>query len=99
MVGKRVLQGYVWECWGNGAINPPTLATKMWGLGTAGIFLTSLLGTMIWIYPCDVMACRGDYKRTVLGSQSKSSELIDWDRLWCSNIFGISLWSFICCSS
>ncbi|GBM37775.1 hypothetical protein AVEN_25887-1 [Araneus ventricosus] len=33
--------------------------------------------------PCDVTACRGDYERTALGSQS-SSELIDW------NDFGVS---------
>ncbi|GBM80121.1 hypothetical protein AVEN_186363-1 [Araneus ventricosus] len=53
------------------------------------IFSISLLGADIQIFqmtPCDVTACRGDYKRTVLGSQSSSSVLIDWDRLW--NLFG-----------
>ncbi|GBO41333.1 hypothetical protein AVEN_80491-1, partial [Araneus ventricosus] len=39
--------------------------------------------------PCDVSACQGDYKRTVLRLQSSSSVLIDWDRLWSANVFGV----------
>ncbi|GBM48283.1 hypothetical protein AVEN_98032-1 [Araneus ventricosus] len=36
--------------------------------------------------PCDVRTCRGDYKRTVLGSQIRSV-LIDWNGLWSSVCF------------
>ncbi|GBM71415.1 hypothetical protein AVEN_208127-1 [Araneus ventricosus] len=43
MVGKRVLQGYVWECRGNGAIDTDT-GDKTKVLKSTGIFLISLLG-------------------------------------------------------
>ncbi|GBO03485.1 hypothetical protein AVEN_67647-1 [Araneus ventricosus] len=45
---------------------------EMWYLKNAGIFSISLLGPIsgfIQMIPCDVTACRGDYKRTVLRSQ------------------------------
>ncbi|GBM69687.1 hypothetical protein AVEN_49060-1 [Araneus ventricosus] len=47
---------------------------EMWDLKNAGIFSVSLLGAeIIQMIPSDVTACRGDYKRTVLRSQSNSS--------------------------
>ncbi|GBN09509.1 hypothetical protein AVEN_6976-1 [Araneus ventricosus] len=45
---------------------------EMWYLKNAGIFSISLLGPIsgfIQMIPCDVTACRGEYKRTVLRSQ------------------------------
>ncbi|GBN57639.1 hypothetical protein AVEN_9241-1 [Araneus ventricosus] len=47
IVGKRVLQGYVWEFRRNGAIDPDLgdhFGDKMWDLKITGIFLISLLG-------------------------------------------------------
>ncbi|GBN40128.1 hypothetical protein AVEN_244682-1, partial [Araneus ventricosus] len=54
MVGKIVLQGYVWECRGNGVIDPDH-GDEMWDLKSTGIFLISLLGARIRIYPDDSM--------------------------------------------
>ncbi|GBN55493.1 hypothetical protein AVEN_189114-1 [Araneus ventricosus] len=86
MLWKRVLQGYVWECRGNGAIDPQKFGDEMWDLKTTGIFLIFLLGPrsgFIQMIPCDVTACRGDFKRTVLGSQriGNSSVLINFQRV------------------
>ncbi|GBM19562.1 hypothetical protein AVEN_365-1 [Araneus ventricosus] len=65
MVGKRVLQGYVWECRENRAIDPDLgdklvdqfgdFGDEMWDLKSTGIFLISLLEAEIWIYPDDSM--------------------------------------------
>ncbi|GBN70619.1 hypothetical protein AVEN_140737-1 [Araneus ventricosus] len=59
MVGKEVLQGYVWEYPRNGAIDPLTLAIifgdEMWDLRSTGIFLISRLGIRDRIYPDDSM--------------------------------------------
>ncbi|GBN66765.1 hypothetical protein AVEN_230364-1 [Araneus ventricosus] len=43
--------------------------------------------------PCDGTACRGDHKKTVLGSQGTKSVLIDWDRshLECERLWDLSL--------
>ncbi|GBN79452.1 hypothetical protein AVEN_124740-1 [Araneus ventricosus] len=46
---------------------------EMWDLKTTGIFLISPLGArsgFIQMISCDVTAYRGDYIRTVLGSQN-----------------------------
>ncbi|GBM00061.1 hypothetical protein AVEN_214128-1 [Araneus ventricosus] len=65
IVGKRVLQGYVWECWGNGAIDPDLdnhfgdFGDEMWDLKSAEIFLISLLETENRIYPDDYMYRHG----------------------------------------
>ncbi|GBM37478.1 hypothetical protein AVEN_263151-1 [Araneus ventricosus] len=68
MAGKRVLQGYVWECQGNGTIDPRPwrlgdkicdFGDEMWDLKTTGIFLISLLGVEIRIYPDDSMSRHG----------------------------------------
>ncbi|GBM71168.1 hypothetical protein AVEN_193849-1 [Araneus ventricosus] len=89
----------------NGTIDPRPwrLGDEMWDLKSTGIFLISLSGPrsgFIQMIPCDVMACRGDYKRTVIGSQRWTlSVLIDWHRLWSGNVFGISLLNFIRCAS
>ncbi|GBM61943.1 hypothetical protein AVEN_272807-1 [Araneus ventricosus] len=48
---------------------------EMWNLKSTGIFLISLLGPrsgFIQMIPCDVTACRGHYKRTVLRSQDNT---------------------------
>ncbi|GBO24543.1 hypothetical protein AVEN_104077-1 [Araneus ventricosus] len=60
---------------------------EMWDLKSTGIFLISLLGAEIRIYPepCDVRACRVDYKLAVLGL------LGDWDRLECKRLWNLSL--------
>ncbi|GBO10716.1 hypothetical protein AVEN_32885-1 [Araneus ventricosus] len=61
MVGKRVLQGYVWKVRGNGAIDPDLgdkfadFGGEVWDLKSTGIFLISLLGTEIHMYPDDSM--------------------------------------------
>ncbi|GBO22727.1 hypothetical protein AVEN_149392-1 [Araneus ventricosus] len=61
MVGKRALQGYVWESRGNGAIDLDLggklsdFGDEMWDLKSSGIFLISLLGAEIRIYPDDYM--------------------------------------------
>ncbi|GBL89641.1 hypothetical protein AVEN_104603-1 [Araneus ventricosus] len=49
----------------------PDLGDEMWDLKSTGIFLVFPLGAEIQMIPCNVTAGRGDYKRTVLGSQSK----------------------------
>ncbi|GBN88789.1 hypothetical protein AVEN_72334-1 [Araneus ventricosus] len=99
MVGKRVLQGYVWGIRGNGAIYPRhwrpfwqgnVRSQKYWN------FLDfSIRAGFIQMIPCDVTACRGDYKRIVLGSQNNSSLLSDWDRLWSANAFEESLFGVL----
>ncbi|GBO09909.1 hypothetical protein AVEN_1636-1 [Araneus ventricosus] len=65
MVGKRVLQGYVWEYRRNGAIDlrpwrpfwrlDDKFGEEMWDLKSTRIFLRSLLGAEIRIYPDDSM--------------------------------------------
>ncbi|GBN16011.1 hypothetical protein AVEN_207095-1 [Araneus ventricosus] len=47
---------------------------EMWDLKNAGIFSISPLGVNIWLIkmiPFDATACRGDYKRTEMGSRSR----------------------------
>ncbi|GBN54206.1 hypothetical protein AVEN_34947-1 [Araneus ventricosus] len=57
MVGKRILQWYVCEYRKNGAIDPDLgdFGDEMWDLKSTGIFLISLMGTEIRIYPDDSM--------------------------------------------
>ncbi|GBN37315.1 hypothetical protein AVEN_68979-1 [Araneus ventricosus] len=50
------------------------LGEEMWDLENPGIFSISPLGDEVWfiqIIPFDVTACRGDYKRTEIGSRSR----------------------------
>ncbi|GBM22825.1 hypothetical protein AVEN_226491-1 [Araneus ventricosus] len=104
-LGRESYWGYVWECQGNGVMDPDLgdelgdhFGDEMWDPKNAGIFSISLLGAEIRIYPDDSMwrhGCREDFKRTVLGSQrvvvcrSTLNVLIDWDRLWSANVFGV----------
>ncbi|GBM62957.1 hypothetical protein AVEN_131134-1 [Araneus ventricosus] len=82
MIGKRVLQGYVWEFRGNGAIDPrswrpfwrrnrkllPILESQnYWNF--LDIPIRGPKSGFIKMIPCDVTACREDHKSTVLGSQ------------------------------
>ncbi|GBN54331.1 hypothetical protein AVEN_23586-1 [Araneus ventricosus] len=57
MVGKRILRWYVCEYRKNGAIDPDLgdFGDEMWDLKSTGIFLISLMGTEIRIYPDDSM--------------------------------------------
>ncbi|GBN43122.1 hypothetical protein AVEN_147328-1 [Araneus ventricosus] len=51
------------------------LGEEMWDLKNAGIFSIPLLvprSGFVQMIACDVTACLGDYKRTVLGSQNNS---------------------------
>ncbi|GBM99115.1 hypothetical protein AVEN_60461-1 [Araneus ventricosus] len=87
MVGKRVLQGLVWNDEQLPGLDHD-LGDEFCDFGDKSkipetIFSISLLGDEIRIFqiiPCDVTACTGDYKRTVLGSQS-SSVLIVFERV------------------
>ncbi|GBN04332.1 hypothetical protein AVEN_49202-1 [Araneus ventricosus] len=101
MVGKRVLKLYVWECRGNGVIDlGENFGDEMRDLKTTGIFLISLLGAEIRIYPeipRDVTACwetiKGlcsNHRVIMCVCRSTLIVLIYWYRLWSENVFGVS---------